>query len=182
MESDRLKIEQDITDRIKTLAGSLNRTSNLISRRDEKIKRIKDEAIEEIIKEQNFTEEVGNSIYKIFKANRALLTDNGRNQTLELKLGKIGVRLNRPSVWVKNIQQNIEKLKNSGGRRFIRKKEECFLNKAAIANEASLFDNFEEISITQKEVFYVKPILADKEYRKDIKKIRLNKKAIKKKD
>jgi len=182
METDRLKIEQEINDLLKTLAGSLNHTSNLISRRDEKIKRIKNEDTEEIIKQQNFSEEVGNNIYKIFKANRALLTDSGINQTLELGLGKIGIRLNRPSVWVKNIQQNIEKLKKSGGKRFIRKKEEYFLNKVAIANEASLFDNFEEFSITQKEVFYAKPILADQEYYKDIKKIRLNKKAIKKKD
>lgn len=48
-------------------------------------------------------EEIGKEIYKLFKVNFSLLTDNGRNKVIEFTLGKLGIRTSR-SVWTKNIE------------------------------------------------------------------------------
>lgn len=159
---------------INFLAKDLKKLEHIITERDKKINEIKEEAALRISKQQSLIEETGREIYKLFKANKSLLTDNGKKPVLELSFGKLGTRFNRPSVWAKNVKQIKAHFKDSGLIRFIKEKKTYSLDKIAMAVEPEIFKNIKDVYITQKEVFFVQPVGAKEEYRKEIRKIRLN--------
>ena len=174
MVSEKFEIEQEINNLMDLLGKSLKVIETTVSERDQKISQIKKSTAQRVMVHRLYNEEVGKRIYNLFKANKALLTDNGRNKVLKLELGEIGTRLSRPSVWAKNIGQLKETFAGLGLIRFIKVKKEYSLDKIAMAAEPKVFENIKEVSITQKEFFFVKTIATEEEYQKEIKKIRLN--------
>lgn len=103
----------------------------------------------------DFVKEATEALLDFAEKNRAELTEGGKRKTIALSTGTISWRKTPPSVHIRNVEKILESLRLLGLSRFIRTVE--VPDKEAMLKEPEVAKTISGVTITQSEVFVVKP-------------------------
>lgn len=95
-------------------------------------------------------------LYLYAEANRPALTDNGKKKTVDVSSGQFGWRVTPPKVSIANTKQVLANLERLGLEQFIRYTPE--VDREAMLRNPALAQTIDGVSITQQELFFVKPL------------------------